>query len=500
MTSPAAPPAAGAAATPEGPAPDALASLRRWAWGIAALTAAFALALAGLQDHPLRLTLYVCAFAVIAFCYFAYTHADHGFDVLHPSIGLFLLLFLYSLSSALFVETEGTTFFGERLLPDVHPIYYWTCIAGAAGLALGLALRRLCGVRSSPMVAVAAGDNARLRQTMVWCALALCLVFLPFIAPKFNFVTVRSYYETALSSRVERLADDAVGTMDVLTLYLPLTLLLATCAYAMQCKQVRPAWRLLALAAFAAYVTTGFLAGERYTILYCGLVMLAYRHFRVAPITLTQALVAGGAAYLLMNLVPIVRGSTDPARMLQALQDNFDLRGWADFSLTYSNELLTATNLHRHIQGMLLGETGYNWGYSLVTDLLVWIPRILYPDRPLPTSEMFVEVFYPGVRDIGGGYGFFILQEGYWAFGIFGAFAFMALFGWIVDGIYRLIYRWQGYDLVLFLYAAVYADIVMASIRSGVVGSFKAGLLHAVPFGFVLLVHALRKRLRKDGP
>lgn len=467
---------------------------KTWAVAIALLLAIFVIASLSLKDHPFRLTVYVCAYATIAMGYFAYTAADHGFDVLHPSFGLFLLLFLYSLSSALFVETEKTTFFNETLLPEVYPLYYWACFAGAAGLALGLAARRLGGIRSSEIKPIAIEANVQLRATMLWSCLVLCIVFSPFIYPKFNFISVRSYYEIALSSRVERLADDSAGVMDVLTLYLPLTLLLACCAYAIQNTQVKGWQRIAALAAFCAYVATGFLAGERYTILYCGVVMLAYRHFRIQRVSALQALLGGLLAYVLMNLIPIIRGSTSPTLMLQALMDTFGTQGLTDFSLTYSNELLTATNLHRQIQGLLLGETSYNYGYSLITDVLVWIPRLIYPNRPLPISEQFVEVFYPGVRDMGGGYGFFIIQEGYWAFGVFGAFIFMAFFGWIVDGLYRQVLKFQQYDLVLFLYAAVYADVVMASIRSGIVGSFKAGMLHAFPFVFVLLIHAIRLR------
>ena len=467
---------------------------KTWVITIAILLAIFVVAGLSLQSHPFRLTLYVCAYATIAMGYFAYTAADHGFDVLHPSFGLFLLLFLYSLSSALFVETEKTTFYNEPLIADVYPLYYWACIAGAAGLALGLSARRLGGVRVSEVKSIKVKSNTELRRTMLWSCLVLCVIFSPFIYQKFNFISVRSYYEVALSSRVERLADDSAGVMDVLTQYLPLTLLLATCAYAIQDTQVKVWQRVAALVAFGAYVLTGFLAGERYTILYCGVVMLAYRHFRVQRVSALQAIAGGLIGYVLMNLIPIVRGSSDPALMLQALMDTLGKQGLTDFSLTYSNELVTAANLHRHIQGILLGETTHNYGYSLVTDLLVWIPRLIYPDRPLPISEQFVEVFYPGVRDLGGGYGFFIIQEGYWAFGVFGAFLFMALFGWIVDGLYRQVLKFQQYDLVLFLFAAAYADIVTASIRSGIVGSFKAGMLHAFPFVFVLLVHAVRMR------
>ena len=465
-----------------------------WGWAATFFLAASVLAVLALPAYPLRLPLFVSGFALIAFACFAYTRAGHGFDVLHPCYGLFLLLFLYAFSSALFIETEGTTYFGEALLAEVYPRYYATCMAGAGGLACGLALRRFSGVVQTAVWPVPEAANVDLRRTMLWCCLALCILFLPWIAPKFSFWSVRSYYEVALSSRVERLGDDSLGTVDVLTLYLPIVLLLAVCAWAMQDAALAWWQRLLALAAFVAYAATGFLAGERYTILYCGLVFFAYRHFRIAPIRASHALLVGVAAYFLMNLIPILRGSSDPVQMWRALQDNIAARGLSDFSLTYSGELATATNLARHIQGILTGESEFNFGGTVMNDLLVWIPRILYPDRPLPSSELFVETFYPGVRDRGGGYGFFILQEGYWAFGIPGAFVFMAAFGWAVDGLYRVMWRWQRYDLVVFLYAAIYADVVMAAVRSGILGSFKAAMLHAVPFAFVLLVHRLRTR------
>ena len=110
---------------------------------------------------------------------------------------------------------------------------------------------------------------------------------------------------------------------------------------------------------------------------------------------------------------------------------------------------------------------------------------------------MFVDVFYPGVREKGGGYGFFIIQEGYWALGLPGCFLFMAFFGFMVERVHALAMRFRQLEFAIFWYAAVYADLVMASVRSGVVGSFKAALLHSAPFFLVLGIYqALRWRRR----
>jgi oligosaccharide repeat unit polymerase len=114
--------------------------------------------------------------------------------------------------------------------------------------------------------------------------------------------------------------------------------------------------------------------------------------------------------------------------------------------------------------------------------MLVFIPRAFFPDRPLPLGELFVETFYPGVRDEGGGYGFFILQEGYWSFGIVGVFAFMFLYGWCTNKIYQLFTKYRNFDIVVLWYASIYSVMVIAAVRSGILISLKTILMNSLPF------------------
>ena len=451
-----------------------------------------------LRDLHWRVSLYVCAYAAVAALFFFATRERGTWDPLHPAPGLILLLLLYSLSSGLYGEARGRTFFGEPLLEEVYWRYYFACWVGLVGLVLGMfagaTVRRVEG--DTPQNFSALG--LELNRIMLLAALVLCVPAFPWVWDKLDFLTVRAYRDVALSLRVERLANEASGIIDVLTLYLPLTLMLAVCVRSMQSGKTPVAGRLAAVAIFAAYFATGFLGGERYTILFCGILMVAYRHYCVKPLPATWLLAGGIMAYFLMNLIPIIRYTADPALMVRIFLDVVQRDGLADFSLGNSNELLTATNLFRQIQGQLLGETGFNYGASIINDLLVWIPRPLFPgERPLPTSELFVDVFYPGVREKGGGYGFFIIQEGYWALGLPGCFLFMAFFGFLVERVHALAMRFRQLEFAIFWYAAVYADLVMASVRSGVVGSFKAALLHSAPFFLVLGIYqALRWRRR----
>jgi oligosaccharide repeat unit polymerase len=176
---------------------------------------------------------------------------------------------------------------------------------------------------------------------------------------------------------------------------------------------------------------------------------------------------------------------------VKVLRENVGASGLAFASLSSSGELAVGQNLMRLISGIQLGETNFTFGASVVSDVLVFLPRSVYPGRPLPLSEKFVEVFYPGVLESGGGYGFFILQDGYWAFGIAGVFIFMLAYGWAVQRIYLAFMKHLTSDLAVFAYSAVYSAIVLAAVRTGTLGSFKGAMINAMPFIVLwLLMHA----------
>ena len=64
-------------------------------------------------------------------------------------------------------------------------------------------------------------------------------------------------------------------------------------------------------------------------------------------------------------------------------------------------------------------------------------PKGFYENRPLPMAERYVDTFYPGVLESGGGYGFFYIMEGYWALGFFGVVALMCVYGWFLNSFFH---------------------------------------------------------------
>jgi hypothetical protein len=194
----------------------------------------------------------------------------------------------------------------------------------------------------------------------------------------------------------------------------------------------------------------------------------------------------------------LMRSSSDPSEMIDALNGDIDRNSLGFLSLNRSGELLTGTNLMRQIGGVRDGELKYSFGSTVIDDILVFVPRPLYPERPLPSSEKFVEIFYPGVRDMGGGYGFFILQEGQWVAGYFGVFVMMCGFGYVVYSVYWLFLSKRNSLSAVFGYALVFPSLCVFSVRSGIIGSFKAAVITLIPLIILLMFPPVRDYSRES--
>jgi oligosaccharide repeat unit polymerase len=417
------------------------------------------------------------------------------FDILSPIVGLIILLFLYSFASGLFVETFGVMYFGETASEQVVRIYYVCCLTGLAGLAFGA----LLGSPANQSVEKQRMEWSRARyaptdpvfqRKLVFWGLSLGVVLSGFVLPQFNFLHVASYSERALAVRLERTGAANAGLKEVFLTQVPVSLIL--CGATLLALRGRGlTTKLLGAAIFLAYIIANTLAGWRGTVVAALLIPLFYYHYRIRRVSTRLAIVGGVFTYLFVNGLSVVRSTSNPLEMVKVLRENVGASGLAFASLSSSGELAVGQNLMRLISGIQLGETNFTFGASVVSDVLVFLPRSVYPGRPLPLSEKFVEVFYPGVLESGGGYGFFILQDGYWAFGIAGVFIFMLAYGWAVQRIYLAFMKHLTSDLAVFAYSAVYSAIVLAAVRTGTLGSFKGAMINAMPFIVLwLLMHA----------
>jgi hypothetical protein len=193
-----------------------------------------------------------------------------------------------------------------------------------------------------------------------------------------------------------------------------------------------------------------------------------------------------------MNILSVARNSNSPAEMWKLIENQVSSEGMATFELDRTSELLVGTNLMRYMGGLRDHEVDYTYGRNLLTELLMFFPRIVYPNRPMTESEQFVSMFYPSVHESGGGFGFFFLLEGYSAFGMPGVALTTFAYGWLSHTIYRWFRMHMNHDVVALAYGGVFYFLALTSVRGGLIGSIKMCVQSALPYVLVLLLLRVR--------
>lgn len=421
-------------------------------------------------------------------------------DPFAPILPAMLLLYLYTASSGLYVDATGMTLYQDTIAPEVLKTYYLACVLGVIGLGLGFNFQGAPEPEPEPSPSQAGpGDRQTLRM-LLWLAPLTALVCFPWVRPHLDVINVQPYSETALAGRLAKQAvGDAEPLMEVFLGQVPLVFLLGLSALLLfRTHKLLP--RLLGGAIIGLHLMTLVLGGQRGLLAMAGLFLLVYIHYRIRPLGVRSLLVLFALGFLMTSTLSFVRTSADPSVMWQVAKEGFKSGQGSFLAFSKSGEFAVGQNLMRLIAGIRDGQSSFTWGRSIFTELLVFIPRSLLPGRPLPLSEQFVVLFYPGIREIGGGFGFLNLMEGYWAFGLPGVAAFMAAYAWAVQWTYRRFLRSAMTDFKAMWYGFVLYALVYMAVRSGVLGVFKAALINSLPFViFLLLFRTLRSR-GAEGP
>ena len=409
-------------------------------------------------------------------------------DLLAPLPGLLILLYLYSLASGLLVDAFGTTPFGDPVSSSVRHDFYVVCLVGAIGLVLGTWLADIRVHGTNALKSIPNGLSPGLVRNCCWLIGAtMAVAFLPDVLPKFGLAEVPSYSATALERRVARFGDTAAGTREFLSVYVPVTLLLsgAVMTIATSRSKVATGFSLLLI---SSYLIANSLAGSRRFVMEALVFCVVVLHYRWKRIGLAVALMLGAGAYLLVNVLSIARVSSDPVAMVEAVAEHWQDVGPEFLALTSSGELLTGANLHRLMAGLDEGDTTFTLGQSVADELLVFVPQTLIAERPLPLAERYVDVFYPGVREQGAGYGFFILQEGFWALGMAGVLVTMMIYSYGLQRFHAWCVRDRSDLIRVVIYGLCYGSLVLSSVRIGMLAAVKSSLMTVAPLLVAILV------------
>ncbi len=428
----------------------------------------------------------------LVFYYWYARLSSDPLDPLSPGFVLVMVLFLYAAAPGLYVERRGHTYLGDVIPPSVLNQYYVACLLGLLGLAIGVsgARRHRRAAEAPRTIWLLAPSDACVQRVLSYVAVFLAIVSFPFIVSGFDFFQVPSYSERAMELRLEWRDNVQSGVLAVVSRDVPTALILA--AACLLVIRSRSLWvRGMCLLLFAAYIATNTLAGWRGIVISALLMPVVFYHYRVRPLRLWSVAILALLGYLITSGLALVRQTSDARQMMQVMSDEVRTEGMNFAKLDSSGELMVGGNLMTLIQGINDGSVELTYGKSLVTEFATFIPRSLYPDRPLTLGEQFAREFSPTTHDAGGGFGFFCVMEGYWAFGYVGTFVFMLVFGWSVERVYQWFMRNMTRDVTALWYHGVFVMLVLVSVRNGIIGTYKLALMNSLPF----LVLALASRI-----
>lgn len=410
-------------------------------------------------------------------------------DPFRPHIGLSTLLYLYSLSTLIFVKNGNVTYYGEQVSEEIIFLYIMACLFCTAGISCGTLMINLFGSKNRQII-----FSKKLvpdRFGIYKIALVLGFIFSPLIIYKFQPWNATSYADVALSLRVEHLSDVTAGIKGILFENMPLILILAACTFAIFDHGLHSLIRLMAGSLLIAYTTTSLLSGWRGELAFIILVIIIYFHWRIKKLKIKYLIFAALIGYILINTLSVARVSSNPIEMIAAVLENFDTSGLVFLAISQSSELATSTNLLRLILGIETGESQFGHGSILFNQISSFVPRAIWPDRPPMGSELFVQTFYPGLFESGGGYGFFLPQDGYWDFGLTGVFFYSLFFGMILESIYIWFSNRRSIDFLVLFYAILYSHLVLAVVRSGIIAGLKAALIASIPLIIVWIGYVI---------
>ncbi len=440
-----------------------------------------------------KFALFLVSFSLIALVAFlAYYPKEHLVDVFDPFYIIIVLYGLYAGGAASFVVAYGVNWESEPVSSTALDIYYVSVLVGLIALVLGFLFVQSATTKTgiiSRLTSVRLRlDERRFENGLILMTILILLITLPTVLASLDPRNVPSYSQIALPWRVESRENLAGGVNRYFGRELPLLLLVCT---ALLVGRRNQRVRVLMMVVLGLYVLVGTLSGSRGVFISVLLLLLLFRHYRVKRLTIPQVLLPVIVLYVFANTLPYVRTTSDLGEMItEAVRG---LTTDASFlSPAHSGEFAgPPMNLMTLIDGIEGGRTGFTYGLSYLSELLIIIPRPLFPNRPLPLSELFMVTFYPQVYALGGGFGFFMPMEGYWAFGIPGVFLTMFAYGTFVAIVYRFLITNRDSNALVLIYGAAFYFLVIASIRTGMIGSIKGTLLIALPF--VLLVLVSRK-------
>jgi hypothetical protein len=260
----------------------------------------------------------------------------------------------------------------------------------------------------------------------------------------------------------------------------------------------------LAMLLLVTDILVFLITGNRAMIMYLVLAVSVFVHFRIRRIGYGTMISLAIVGFLALNLMGALRGS--------------DYESLGDFwqkTFESSNEKMSTSDKENFFYTLTIGEfvvpfetlpqmmrtvgiTELPWmGWSFVRAPVYMIPSFVFPDRPLPIANWYMDRFYGGSGGLNEGRQYFFLSEGYLNFGIPGVFLVAIMWGLCWGALHRWMERGRhrfGTVLIYALLSAYMFRCIAGDVVTLLVGTTQQSLAAVVVvFGVARLLVGRRR-------
>jgi oligosaccharide repeat unit polymerase len=205
-------------------------------------------------------------------------------------------------------------------------------------------------------------------------------------------------------------------------------------------------------------------SGSKSAILLFFLFLFYYFNARVKSISKITIFFGVIMAIFFMQFISVIRGKITEILDYEIYSKNLFEK---IFDLSKSGEFAVSQNLLILIEGIKDGTIDFLGLNGLINNLLSYIPRFIFNDRPEDVALLFVKIFQPAIFEKGGGMGFYIIQEFYWYFGLIGVYLSAILWGYFTNKVSNFFLKRSNSDIYFMCWIIFLYNVVFISTRSG---------------------------------
>ena len=433
--------------------------------------------------NQISIYIFLSFFVILGYFFYESGGKKLSLDFFRPYYAMSSLIFLYSLGHLLHINRYQIDHYGNPI-PSITEIniFIAVTIVGILGLQFGTALAKKRGeleIKNDP-------GNSLLAKSMMFIFLLWSIFNIKKYFFKFNIFEATTYAKTATSLRLQNAQNLNSGLIETIYVQIPTITILTRSIIILLNKKIKIFYRLLFLIPIIFYFLTSWKSGWRIEFLFLFVFFLIYYHYKIKPIRIKWIILFFFLAFFAASVSSYLRAGNE------SLSSQFSSRGFDLFSIENISELNTSANLGLLIHKINTKESSYKYGAILLSQIKAFAPRFLVEKRSQTGAEIFSETFFPVQFSKGAGFGFYILQEGYWDFGILGVLIYMCLTGYFLERIYIIFNKIKKVSsLTVALYGIFYFYCAVASIRGGMVINFKGFLLTSSPILISILLPLL---------